>query len=118
MQGNGELVNVVIHKGEAGEEHLPSAMSVGWTTGQHVLLQKTTDPAQTCMSQKKDSEVQLPTSSQTTWPQSRGARLIPARVNVSLCKSKMTASNAVVRARLNTRPALGLKANPRQLGRA
>lgn len=50
--------------GEAGEEHLPSAMSVGWTTGQHVLLQKTTDPAQTCMSQKKDSEVQLPSSSQ------------------------------------------------------
>lgn len=54
----------------------------------------------------------------TTWPQRHGACLIPVRVNVSLCKSKMTASNAVVRARLNRRPALGLKANPRQLGRA
>lgn len=48
----------------------------------------------------------------TIWPQSH------VRVNISLRKSKMTASNAVVRARLNTRPALGLKANTRQLGRA
>ena len=65
MQGNRELVNVVVYKGEAGEEHLPSAMSVGRTKGQHVLLQNMTDPAQTCMmSQKKDLEVQLPSFSQ------------------------------------------------------
>lgn len=63
MQGNRELVNV-IHKGEAGEEHLPSTMLVGQSKGQHVLLQKMTDPAQTYKSQKRDSEGQLPSSSQ------------------------------------------------------
>lgn len=45
----------------------------------------------------------------TPWPQTQEAHL---SVHISPGKNKMTASNAVVRERLNTRPALALKANP------
>lgn len=45
----------------------------------------------------------------TPWPQTQEAHL---SVHISPGKSKMTASNAVVRECLNTRPVLVLKANP------
>lgn len=63
MHSSRELTRV-IHKGEAGEDHLPSTMSLGWVKGQHILSQKMADPDQACTSQKRDLEVHLPSSSQ------------------------------------------------------
>lgn len=52
----------------------------------------------------------------TAQSQTHGAWPVPLSVNISHHRSKMTASNTVVRAHLNARPTLGLKANPPQPG--